>query len=153
MTPSGVALGHRTYLDANLYIYLLEGIVAYRQLMADLAAEIDRRDIGVIASELMFLEILPRPIREGRRQLVARYLELMQRTPRVTLAPVDQRVIQRAIRLRADLSLRSMDALHVATALVHGCETFVTNDERLNAPGDIRVVTLRDLAGAKSGGA
>ena len=42
-----------------------------------------------------------------------------------------------------------MDALHVATALVHGCETFVTNDERLTAPDDIRVVTLRDLAGAK----
>ena len=151
MTAWGPALGRRTYLDANLYIYLFEGVPRYRQLMADLVREIDRQDIRVIASELTFVEILPGPVREGRRRLVANYLELMQRTPRFTLAPADRPVIERAVQLRADLRLRSMDALHLATALVHGCETFLTNDERLAAPDEIRLVTLKELAAANSG--
>ncbi len=66
----------------------------------------------------------------------------MQRTPRVTLVPVDRRVILRAVHLRADFGLRSIDALHVATALVHDYETFLTNDERFGVGSQIRVLTL-----------
>ena len=38
-----------------------------------------------------------------------------------------------------------MDALHLATALVHGRETFVTNDQRLARVDRIRVLTLACL--------
>ena len=140
-------LGRRVYLDANLYIYLFEGVSAHRETMRELVSEIDRRDIAVIASELMFAELLPRPLREGRRDVVERYFDLMQRTPRITLASVDRRVILRAVRLRADFGLRSMDALHLATALVHDCRTFLTNDRRLASVDDLRVLMLRDLDG------
>ncbi len=146
MTLSDLPLGRRTYLDANLYIYIFEGIPQHRRLMAGLVAEIDRQDVTVIASELTLVEILPRPVRDGRHRLVASYLELLQRTPRITLAPVDRGVMERAVHLRANRRLRSMDALHLATALVHGCATFLTNDERLGAPDEIRLVTLRELA-------
>ena len=141
--------GSRVYLDTNLYIYLFEGVEPYRQLMAELSAEMERRDIAVIASELIFTELLPRPVRDGRRDLVADYLALVQQTPRITLVPVDRRVILRSVHLRADFGLRSMDALHVGTALVHGCETFLTHDERLRAGRQIRVMTLRELAAAQ----
>lgn len=151
MTPPDALLGSRVYLDTNLYIYLFEGVETYRQPMASLAAEIDRRDIAVIASELIFTELLPRPVREGRSRLVAGYLELLQQTPRITLAPVDRQVILRAVHLRADFGLRAMDALHVATAVVHGCDTFLTNDQRLNAGKQIRVLTLREWAAAQAG--
>ena len=148
ISPRG-PLGRRLYLDTNLYIYLLEGIEPYRQRMADLTAEIDRQDITVIASELIFTELLPRPLRDGRRHLVERYLDLLQRTPRITLVPVDRRVILCAVHLRADFGLRSMDALHVATALEHACETFLTNDQRITAGNRIRVLTLGDFAAAR----
>ena len=138
-------LGRRTYLDANLYVYALEGIETYRATMAGLLAAIDRQDVGVVASELLFTELLPRPMKDGRQDLVERYLELFSRTPRIHLAPVDRRVILRSVHLRADFGLRSMDALHLATALVHDCETFVTNDRRLARVDRPRVLTLACL--------
>ena len=131
MSADRSMLGRRTYLDANLYIYALEGIETYRATMAGLLAAIDRQDVSVIASELLFTELLPRPMKDGRQDLVERYLELFSRTPRIHLVPVDRRVILRSVHLRADFGLRSMDALHLATALVHDCETFITNDRRL----------------------
>ena len=142
MTSPPPGLGQRIYLDTKLYIYLFEGTEEYRRPMADLTAEIDRRAIVVVASESIFVELLPRPVREGRRHLVEGYLELMQRTPRINLVPVDRRVILRAVHLRADFGLRSIDALHVATALVHGCDTFLTNDRHLSVGDSIRVLTL-----------
>ena len=42
--------------------------------MAGLLAAIDRQDTTVIASELLFTELLPRPVREGRHDLVERYV-------------------------------------------------------------------------------
>ena len=145
MSADRPMLGRRTYLDANLYIYALEGIETYRATMAGLLAAIDRQDVSVIASELLFTELLPRPMKDGRQDLVERYLELFSRTPRIHLVPVDRRVILRSVHLRADFGLRSMDALHLATALVHDCESFVTNDRRLARVDRPRVLTLACL--------
>ena len=58
-----MTIGRRTYLDANLYIYVFEGIETYRTRMAGLLAEIDRQDASVVASELLFTELLPRPMK------------------------------------------------------------------------------------------
>ncbi|MDD9981028.1 MAG: type II toxin-antitoxin system VapC family toxin [Gammaproteobacteria bacterium] len=151
MSVDRFAIGSRTYLDANIYIYAFEGIETYRRRIAELLAAIDRQDAVVIASELLFTELLPRPIREGRHDLVERYMELIQRTPRIHLAPVDRSVILRSVHLRANFGLRSIDALHLATALVHGCDTFVTNDRHVARVDRIRVLTLDDLPRRKSG--
>ena len=145
MSADWPVLGRRTYLDANLYIYVFEGIETYRTRMAGLLAAIDRQDASVVASELLFTELLPRPMKDGRQDLVERYLELFSRTPRIHLVPVDRRVILRSVHLRADFGLRSMDALHLATALVHDCETFVTNDQRLARVTRPRILTLASL--------
>ena len=53
MTLRDALPGSRIYLDTNLYIYLFEGVEPYRRLMTELSTEIDRRDIAVIASELI----------------------------------------------------------------------------------------------------
>ncbi len=145
MSADWPALGRRTCLDANLYVYALEGVETHRAAVAGLLAAIDRQAVSVVASELLFTELLPRPMKDGRQDLVERYLELFSRTSRIHLVPVDRRVILRSVHLRADFGLRSMDALHLATALVHDCETFITNDRRLARVDRLRVLTLHDL--------
>ena len=82
----------------------------------------------------------------GATGLVERYSSLIERTPRIEVVPADRRVIDRSVRLRADFSLRSMDALHVGTALVHRCDTFVTNDKRLHRIDRPRMLDLDDVA-------
>ena len=54
-------------------------------------------------------------------------------------------MILRAVRLRADFGLKSMDALHLGTALAYDCKTFLTNDRRLAAVDDLQVLTLQEL--------
>jgi len=48
-----------------------------------------------------------------------------------------------ATELRARHRLRTPDALHLATALSHGCQSLITNDRRLSqAAGDLAIRSL-----------
>jgi len=50
----------------------------------------------------------------------------------VVVLPVTSNVFTEAARLRADHpTLKTPDAIHLATALYHRCNEFWTNDERL----------------------
>ena len=61
------------------------------------------------------------------------------------MLPITVESAELAAELRARYSLRTPDALQVATALVRRCEVFLTNDTRLKRVAEIRVLTLDDL--------
>jgi predicted nucleic acid-binding protein len=48
----------------------------------------------------------------------------------------------RAAQLRADLNLKTPDALHLAAAIEAGCDRVLTNDNRLSKCTDIPVEVL-----------
>ncbi|MCI5218746.1 MAG: PIN domain-containing protein [Candidatus Electrothrix sp. LOE2] len=53
------------------------------------------------------------------------------------IVPIDlwrksSEVFDKATELRAQYSLKTPDAIHLAAALVSGCDVFLTNDLRLN---------------------
>lgn len=52
-----------------------------------------------------------------------------------------------AARLRAVTNLRLPDAIHGATAILSGCQTFLTNDRRLAALPGVDVVLLSEIIG------
>jgi predicted nucleic acid-binding protein len=48
-----------------------------------------------------------------------------------TLIDMNRDVFDMATKLRADSSLKTPDALHLATAILAGCSQFWTNDKKL----------------------
>jgi predicted nucleic acid-binding protein len=60
---------------------------------------------------------------------------------------MNDNIFARALGLRAKHGLKTPDALHLATALHHGCTEFWTNDGRLkNAAGALAVNVLEATA-------
>jgi predicted nucleic acid-binding protein len=45
------------------------------------------------------------------------------------------------------LGVKTPDALHVATALVHRCNLFVTNDKDLRKIAELNITVLSELVG------
>jgi predicted nucleic acid-binding protein len=64
----------------------------------------------------------------------------------VALRPVTRDILVDAARLRAESRTQLPDAIHVATALRHGCEVYLTNDHRLRPPAGLTITTLAELA-------
>ncbi len=60
----------------------------------------------------------------------------------VEVVPITPAVCDRAAVIRARHGFRPMDALHLAAAIQHGCQRFLTYDSRLSAFPDITVDLL-----------
>lgn len=134
--------GEAVYLDANLFIYAVEGYVALAAAVRSLFEAIESGRIKAVTSDLTIAEVLAKPLELGREDLVEVYRDLIERSGHIILVPIDRPLLVEAARLRASLALRLPDAIHVASAVHSGCAAFVTNDRRLSLPPTVRRIEL-----------
>jgi len=72
---------------------------------------------------------LVRPFELGDEGKIRACEVFLQGLPGLEVHPMDEKVAKEGVRLRARYGLRTPDALHLATALVHGATAFLTNDQ------------------------
>jgi len=138
-------------LDTCVFIYLIEEHARYLDLVAPLFARLDAGDLPAVTSALTLLEVLAVPFRAGNLPLAERYEALLARGRGLLLVDLTRRVLRTAAQLRAlDARLRTPDAIQLASGLVAGCTTLLTNHRRIADAGGVRVLQLRDyLASAR----
>jgi predicted nucleic acid-binding protein len=137
--------GGSIYLDANALIYSVETHPTYWLLLDPVwrGARAGRNQF--VVSELVLLEVLVMPLRNGDTILVNGY-ERVLATPEFTVHAVNNPVLRRAAELRAAIpGLRTPDAIHVATALLNPPYTFLTNDPGFRRVPGLPVTVLSDL--------
>lgn len=135
------------YLDTAPLVYAIEDHPTFGPLVGAVLDAVDAGRLGAVSSTLTLAEILVQPYRRGRADLVARYRAILTGSPNLRLLGLDEAVAVEAARIRATADLRLPDAVHLATAVVAGADTFVTNHAQLRRFREVRVVVLRDLAG------
>lgn len=132
------------YIDTSVAIYTIEGNPDYYSLLQPLWSKFYAREIQIISSELILMEVLVVPLRNGNNSLVADYEELLL-SSQVQLIPISQSILRQAANLRARSNLKTPDAIHAATALSVSCNQFITNDQGFrNVPG-LSVVILSEI--------
>lgn len=97
------------------------------------------------ASTIAVAEVLVQPLRTNNKDLTERYEAVLSDSHSFQLEPVTVAVGRRAADLRARYNLRTPDALHVATAIVSGCDAFLTNDADIKQVTEINVLVLDEL--------
>ncbi len=131
----------RIYLDSCIVIYYIERHMNFFQ-------KIDARflDDGNqwLTSDLCRLECQVQPVRQQDEQRLTLYRKFFASTD-LSIIPFTHRVFDLAIDLRAQHNLKTPDALHLAAAIVGGCQEFWTQDHRLDhaAAHYLRTTTLQ----------
>ena len=115
------------YLDSCIVIYLIEGPSELHEAVAQVIARVAE---SISVSELTRLECRVGPMRDGDEPLLAQYDRFFA-LPTIVRVPMAADVFETATRLRATHGIRTPDALHLAAAIVGGCDEFWTNDNRL----------------------
>lgn len=132
----------RTYLDASVIIYSVEGAAPLRAKVLARIAAVEASPEGVtITSRLSRLECRVKPLREGAADLLARFEEFFTRD-RLLVAEIGAEVVERATELRATHGFKTPDAIHLATAIANGADTFLTGDAALRRCSDVSVELL-----------
>ena len=132
------------YLDASGFIYSVERIEPYRTLLEPLWLQAQTGQFSIVSSDLVVLETLVKPLREGDTVVELLFRSLFEASE-VKLIPATRPLWEEAARLRAETGLKTPDALHAAAALHAGCTMFITNDDDFRRLKELPVVVLDDL--------
>lgn len=130
------------YLDTNIVIRLIE----YRDLEVQTFLEdLYRRGGSIVTSELTLAEVLVLPFENEDHEMIQTYERFLMTGEGVVVVPVDRAILRLSAAVRAEFGNRAPDAIHVASALEWGCETFLTADKRLRGPKHLAIRNVSDL--------
>jgi predicted nucleic acid-binding protein len=124
----------RAYLDSCIVIYLIEGERSLSESIMQRLLPTTGVPPSVVISDLTRLECRVKPPRDADTALLAMY-DAFFATPEYRQLALDTAVVDLATDLRAHLAVPTPDALHLAAAMVSGCEELWTNDARLSRAG------------------
>lgn len=139
------------YLDANIFIYLLEGYPEFSPILLQLFDWIDSGKLHAFTSELSLAETLVKPILDANLSLQSLYENTIQTSASFDVCPVNRDILILAAKLRAKSktaggAVRLPDAIHIATAQVHQCKYFVTNDKVLKTfSSSVEMILLSEI--------
>ena len=136
--------GSKVYVDTAVLIYTLEGNTDYFALLKPLWTKFQAREIDLISSELILMEVLVLPLRNNDISLVSDYEQLLLNSA-MQLIPINQSILRQAANLRATTYLKTPDAIHAATAISVNCDLFITNDKSFRNLSDLPVVILSEV--------
>ena len=136
--------GGLVYVDANAVIYSVERVEPYHGLLAPMWEDARAGQFTLASSELVLLETLIRPLRDGNARLEMLFRSILA-SAEMNLIPATRATWDAAARIRAETGLATPDALHVATALGASCAAFITNDGDFRRVQGLPIVVLDDL--------
>ena len=129
-------------LDSNIFIYFIEANPSYHHLTIKLFESIEKgRNLG-ICSSLSLLEVLVQPYRRKNEELVNQFYALMTTFPNLIWKDLTLEIADLGARLRAHYSIKTPDAILLATAIQSGATGFIGNDLQLKKVQEIQTLVL-----------
>ncbi|HEY9204805.1 MAG TPA: type II toxin-antitoxin system VapC family toxin [Candidatus Methanoperedens sp.] len=133
----------RIGLDTNVLIYYIEEHPFYIVKVEPLINRIAEGKAIGITSYVTLLELLVKPLREKRFDLVEQYKTIL--SSQLEMVAVDESVTIKAAELRAKYGIKTPDAIQLASVITENGDVFVTNDKRLGGVKEIEVLTVGEI--------
>jgi predicted nucleic acid-binding protein len=134
--------GSAVAIDTAPVIYFIEKSPAYVELVSPFFEALDRGDFRAVTSTITLTEVLIHPLRNGNRALAERYFRILTESRNLAVLPVSDVIASEAAALRAMHGFKTPDAIQMATGLVGGASSFLTNDAGLGSIPGLRSIVL-----------
>lgn len=132
------------FIDTTPLIYFIEGHSQFQDLLMKVFQANEKGEIHFQTSTLTLLEVLVQPLRYQRTDLVEKYEEILSNSPNFEIHQIDLFASKKAAELRAAYSLKTPDAIQLATSIYKNADFFFTNDKKLKQVKEIEVRTLQE---------
>ena len=135
----------KIFLDTAPLIYYIEENPLYEAFLNDLFSSHEKKKRQFVSSVITLIEVLVLPIREGNKALSEAYEKILSNSRSIDIFDINTNIAKIAAQLRADYSLKTPDAIQLATAIYTSADFFLTNDKRLQMVKEVKVITLNDI--------
>jgi predicted nucleic acid-binding protein len=140
-----VISGRRLFVDTAPFIYLIEKSPDYLHVVEPIFRAADAGDVRLFSSSLTLLEVLVKPLRLKRHDIVVQYEHILTSSSSIRMQSLDVSIARRSAEIRAKYNFKTPDSIQLATALSLSADLFITNDKQLKID-EITTVTLDELA-------
>jgi len=121
--------GKKVFWDTNLFIYLIEENKLHLNKVHNLLQFLEENEYEIITSTLTLGEILTKPYKDNRLDLVETYKDFFSD---MELVELNSEIASLFAQIRADYGIKTPDAVQLASAIYAKADLFVTNDDRLS---------------------
>ena len=147
MTPDEIlARISRVGLDSSPIIYYVEGNHEFALRCLPFFRAISDGKVAGFTSTISLSETLVHPFRNADATKENAFRNLLLHSRGMTTVAVTAEIAETAARLRANYTLRTPDAVQIATAIHSQCDIFLTNDDRLKRVQEIEIIVVSELA-------
>ncbi len=133
------------FIDTSPFIYLIENNPEYCSIVANYLADQSMKDNLLTTSVITISEFQVNPKKLNILKPIEDFQKLIEQL-NIQIFEVTLEIAELSATLRAKYSfLRSIDAIQIATAVNHSCESFFTNDFRLKNIKELNIITVNDI--------
>jgi predicted nucleic acid-binding protein len=133
------------FLDTAPIIYYIEAHPEFGPIAKEVVTAFQSGNLAAYSSVITLTEVLSKPIESGDEKLAKKFAEFLKHGKQITLVEISEGIAEAAANLRGrHPSLKTVDAVQIATALNIGADAFITNDTKLKQVTDIKVFVLKD---------
>jgi predicted nucleic acid-binding protein len=141
-----VDLHHKSvFLDTAPLIYFIEGNSPFQEKLKEIFNLNDHGDFTFITSSITLLEVLVKPLKDGKNKLAESYKDILLNAAGIEMIEITNAIAIRAAGLRAKYGVKTPDAIQLATAIEFNVDYFLTNDLRLKLVNEVESITLNEL--------
>jgi len=134
----------KVFLDTAPLIYFLDNDVNFGEKTKEILEEILLSGKPVISSSITGMEYLVYPYRTNNTEKVKVFFEFINDYD-IPLTGINMKIATKAAAIRAQYKdFKAMDALQLATAVISGCDVFLTNDKQLHQFKEVNCVTVEE---------
>lgn len=135
----------RVFVDTAPIIYYLENSSLYMDAIKKFFTKCIEENIQIVTSAITIEEYLVFPYSSGKMEFAdnfKRFIEYMN----IEVVDIDSKIAEQGAKIRGQYkNFKAMDALQIATAIVSGCDMFLTNDKQLRQEKELPCMTMDDL--------
>lgn len=123
---------HKVALDTNIFICAFNEKDPRKEEARQIFEQIKENHLGTYISVLVLEEFFIRVYKQGQDKETASILDFISLNGLTNVLDVNKKIALLAAKLRAQYSsLRTPDAIHLASAIEAGVKVFITTDKRL----------------------
>ena len=132
------------YIDTSVFIYFVEKNARYHKICEAIFENIETGASKASTSTLSLLEVLVKPYKLKRDDLILSFYSLFSTYPNISWIDLTLGISDLAAKLRAEHGLKTPDAIQAASAISHGAKGFICNDRIFKKIKEIDCLIIDD---------
>lgn len=134
----------KVFIDTTPIIYLLDNDMNFGEKTCKIFSSLSERNVKFFSSVVTASEYLVYPYRMKNESRIKAFWDLVDEN-KMILYSINFREAIKAAKIRAEYKyFKQMDSFQLATAVLHGCDLFLTNDNQLKQFQEIKCVTVEE---------